>query len=114
MHFPALPIPQFSTPAEFSSFGIPEGTLLGLTNGMLSNTVRSWLAEGTLGEMEPRNAEPAGEMGGVCLETCRWSRDGQCDDAGPVLHSASANMVRTAMTWPSPAPIVDPKQYKAS
>ncbi|MEE2788389.1 MAG: hypothetical protein VX589_13685 [Myxococcota bacterium] len=78
---PSLPIPQFSTPPEFAEFGIPAGTLLGVVNGQLSNTVRSWLADGMLGEVSLVDPADASH-GGLCANTCLFSRDGACDDGG--------------------------------
>ena len=77
---PSLPLPHLA-PATFADFGIPEGTLLGVVNGVPSNTVRSWLADGTLGEVGA--PEPLNEADGLCTNTCRFERDGACDDGGP-------------------------------
>jgi hypothetical protein len=77
---PSLPLPAFTTPAAFAPFGVPEGIVVGLRNGELSSDVRSWRALGAMGEIEMlQNVEPGA---GICLETCRFSMDGECDDGG--------------------------------
>jgi len=80
---PVLPIPAFVTPPELVAYGIDEGIVLGLTDANLVSDERNWFAMGTFGELDVdvRPDDP-GEAG-ICLETCMYSRDGDCDDGGP-------------------------------
>ena len=80
---PTIPLPTFATPESLVEFGVPAGIQLGIRNAAFTSDVRSWRAQGVLGELgEAMNAGPPGNVG-LCENTCRWARDGACDDGGP-------------------------------